>query len=74
MSGVCFGIYKLSAFLTSSLSDSVSNALSTGVAILVAVFVYFATMIVIRGFTREDLAMMPMGRRITALVEKIGRI
>lgn len=74
MSGVCFGIYKLSAFLTSSLSDSVSNALSTVVAILVAVFVYFATMIVIRGFTREDLAMMPMGRRITALVEKIGRI
>ncbi len=50
------------------------NTPVTLAAIIIAMGVYFAFMILIKGFTRDDLRMMPCGTRLIAFLEKINRI
>lgn len=51
-----------------------SNLVCTLLAIIVAMVVFVVAMIVIKGFAREDLQMVPMGGRIIRFLEKINRI
>jgi stage V sporulation protein B len=49
-----------------------SNALATLLAIAVAIVVYFIAMVLIKGFARDDLKMLPMGGRLINVLEKHG--
>lgn len=51
-----------------------SNTVATLIAIIFAMGVYFITMILIKGFDREDLKMVPAGTRLIAFLERINRI
>ncbi len=51
-----------------------SNTFATLAAILIAMIVYFIAMILVKGFKREDLKMMPAGTRLIGFLEKINRI
>ncbi len=64
MGVVCFGTYALIYGLLHY------NTLATIVAIVVAIVVYFVVMVLIKGFTRDDLKMLPMGGRLIAVLEK----
>jgi stage V sporulation protein B len=49
-----------------------SNALATLLAIAIAIVVYFIAMVLIKGFARDDLKMLPMGGRLINVLEKHG--
>lgn len=51
-----------------------SNTFASLTAILIAMVVYFAAMILVKGFKKEDLKMMPAGTKLISLLEKINRI
>lgn len=51
-----------------------SNTIATLIAIMFAVIVYFVAMVVVKGFKKEDLQMIPAGNRIISMLEKINRI
>lgn len=51
-----------------------SNTFATILAIIFAMIVYFATMILVKGFRREDLKMIPAGTKLITFLEKINRI
>lgn len=62
--GAYYGIYSLIP----------GNTFATLAAILIAMIVYFFVMILIKGFKRDDLKMMPAGTRLIVFLEKINRI
>jgi stage V sporulation protein B len=64
MGAACYGCYEL---LYSILNI---NLVATLVAIVVAIVVYFVAMVLVRGFKREDLQMVPMGGKLIRLLEK----
>ena len=51
-----------------------SNTFATLAAILIAIVVYVIVMILVKGFKREDLKMMPAGTKLIGFLEKINRI
>ncbi|MDO4300847.1 MAG: polysaccharide biosynthesis protein [Clostridia bacterium] len=51
-----------------------SNTFAVLAAILIAMMVYLAAMILVKGFKKEDLKMMPAGTKLIGLLEKINRI
>lgn len=65
MGGACIGCYKWIYALTNI------NTLATLAAIVLAMVVYFLVMVLVRGFAREDLAMVPMGGRLIRTLEKL---
>ena len=62
--GGYYGIYSLIP----------NNTLATIIAILFAMFVYFVAMVIVKGFKREDLKMIPAGTKLVAVLEKLHRI
>lgn len=66
MGVICLGAYYLLFYIYPS------NTVATLFAILVAIFAYFLAMIVIRGFERDDLKLMPMGNKIISFLDKKG--
>lgn len=66
MSLVCIFGYKLLYMLIPN------NTAVTLMVIMLAVLVYFAAMVLIKGFAREDLRMLPMGGRLITLLERFG--
>lgn len=62
--GGYYGIYSIVS----------NNAFATIFAIIFAMIVYFITMILVKGFRREDLKMMPAGTKLIVFLEKINRI
>ncbi len=50
------------------------NTISTLLAIMFGIIVYFFVMALIKGFTRDDLSLVPMGGKIIRLLEKYNRI
>jgi len=64
MGAGCYAIYKILFILIPS------NTICTLIAIIAAVFIYFFSMAVIRGFIREDLQQMPMGGKLIKFLEK----
>lgn len=49
-----------------------SNVIRTLLALCVAVFVYFAAFLLLRGLTKNELFDFPMGRRLYLLARKMG--
>lgn len=62
--GGYYGIYSLIP----------SNTFATIIAIIFAMFVYFVVMVIVKGFKREDLQMIPAGTKLVAVLEKLNRI
>lgn len=62
--GSYYGVYTLVS----------SNTLATLLAIVFAIFVYFVVMILVKGFKRDDLKMVPGGTKLIGFLEKINRI
>ncbi len=51
-----------------------SNTIATLCAILFAIIIYLIVMVLIKGFKREDLQLVPAGGKLISVLEKIGRI
>ncbi len=68
MGAGCLGTYKLSMLIFHH------GSLSTLIAIFVAIIIYVVALALLRGFKREDLALLPMGGKITGLLEKFGLV
>ena len=68
MGVVCIAAYKAVYFVLPS------NTVATLLAVCFAMFGYAVGMILVKGFVREDLAMVPMGNKLIKLLEKINRI
>jgi len=66
MGAFCWASYKGSYMLTHIVS------ISTVISIMVGVVVYFVFMLFIKGITREDIYMLPAGRRLVGLCEKLN--
>lgn len=64
----CLGIYKGLYMILPF------NSVCTVIAILAAVIVFVAAMALMRGFKREDMALLPMGRKIVSALEKFNLI
>ena len=62
--GGYYGIYSLIP----------SNTFATIIAIIFAMFVYFVVMVIVKGFKREDLQMIPAGTKLVSVLEKLNRI
>jgi stage V sporulation protein B len=62
-----FVVYKL-------LSTFVGNTLSTLISILIGVLVYGVMIILTKSLDREDLASLPMGGKLCALLERFSLI
>lgn len=60
----CYFSYKFIFYF------SKSNAMSTLVSIFIAIIVYLVSLAVIGGFKREDLSLLPMGRRLISILEQ----
>ena len=66
MGAVCYGAYK-GLFMVLP-----NNTLITLVSILISMIVYFFVMLFIKGILREDIYMLPGGRKLAALCEKFS--
>ncbi len=60
----CYFSYKFIFYF------SKSNAISTLVSIFIAIIAYLVSLAVIGGFKREDLSLLPMGRRLISILEQ----
>ncbi len=49
-----------------------NNTVATVIVICFAIIVYFIAMVLIKGFAREDLRVLPMGGRLVAFLERYG--
>ena len=65
---VCIASYKLIYAVLPS------NTVATLLSVIIAMFGYVIGMIIVKGFVREDLAMVPMGNKFIKVLEKINRI
>lgn len=68
MGVVCWGSYEI------IYTVHPSNTIATLLSVIFAMFGYFIGMVAVKGFVREDLAMVPMGNKLIKLLEKIHRI
>lgn len=66
MGAFAFGSYKLSMVILDS------NRLSLVIAILIAVFVYFVTLVLLKGVNEYDLSLIPFGGKIYRVLKAIG--
>jgi stage V sporulation protein B len=69
--GVYRGMFLLIAPATASVNIRIPYFTSLGVAIVIAIFVYFAVLIKIGGATREDIRKFPKGASLVRVLEKI---
>ena len=46
------------------------TVVALGVSVVAAVFVYFATLLVVRAFKEEDIRMLPKGEKVLKLFRK----
>ncbi|MGI6265043.1 MAG: putative polysaccharide biosynthesis protein [Acutalibacteraceae bacterium] len=65
--GTAFGLDRL-------LEMVMSRRLSTLVACIIAAIVYLIVLILIRAFTKDDILMLPKGKKIAKVLEKYGKI
>ncbi len=50
---------------------SIGNALSTMISIAVGAVIYFALLLLIKGFAKDDIEMLPKGEKIAKVLEKL---
>lgn len=60
----CYFSYKFIFYF------SKSNAMSTLISIFIAIIVYLVSLAVIGGFKREDLSLLPTGRKLISILER----
>ncbi len=60
----CYFSYKFIFYF------SKSNAISTLVSIFIAIIAYLVSLAVIGGFKREDLSLLPIGRKLISILEQ----
>ena len=53
---------------------SVTNILATAIAVVFAVIVYFVSMLLVNGIVKEDIIMLPKGKKIAKTLAKYGFI
>jgi len=69
---IASAICSVAAVLSYRLFDMViGGRTATLAAVMVAVIVYAAVLLVIRGITREDLTLLPKGEKIARIMEKL---
>lgn len=68
MSGSAIGTYNGIYYLIPN------NTFATIIAIILGMCIYFAAMVAVKGFKKEDLRMIPAGTKLIAFLEKINRI
>ena len=61
-----FTLYKI------LLGKLIAEKLVTIIALLFAVLIYFVSVIALKIFTKEELAMVPFGTKLTKKLEKLG--
>ena len=66
MGAVCYGAYK-GLFMVLP-----NNTIITLVSILISVIVYFFVMLFIKGILKEDIYMLPGGRKLASICEKLS--
>ena len=66
MGAACYGTYKGMFLLLHR------NTLSTLIAVAVSMVVYFFVMLFIKGILKEDIYMLPGGRKIASVCEKFS--
>ncbi|MCD7855409.1 MAG: polysaccharide biosynthesis protein [Clostridiales bacterium] len=64
----CLGLYKLIYAVLPS------NSICTIIAIIFAIIVFVVALALMKGFKREDLALLPMGSKLIATLEKFKLI
>lgn len=69
--GILCGIAAVCSDRLLSLTD-INGRICTMVAILVAVVVYFVSLIVFRGINRYDVLMMPKGQKLCSILERFN--
>ena len=57
-----------------ALARVINPNVATLAALVVAVLVYFFMLVALRGFIREDLLLMPKGRKLVSIMERFGWI
>lgn len=57
-------IYKVVFYISNS------NSISTLISIFFAIIIYFILMLIIKGFSREELSMFPLGGKVIKFLEK----
>lgn len=65
MGAACFGCYRAVYGILPV------NVAATLISIAAAMLVYFLVMVLLRGFAREDLQMIPMGGRLISCLERL---
>ncbi len=68
MGAGCLGIYNLSMMIIHY------SPICTLVAIFAAIVIYVIALALLKGFKREDLALLPMGSKLTGLLERFGLV
>ena len=71
MGVVAWGVYQVINKLFLGIGSYISNLIGVIFAILVAVVVYFALLLLLKTMDEEELAEMPMGRKLCALAKKM---
>ena len=73
MGGVAFAVYSLMSFLIgrAPIGDYFVNLISVVITVSAAVAVYGLVLVRSGGVDRQELAGMPGGRRIVAILEKL---
>lgn len=73
MGVLVFGLYfAVKLFMPSFVSGRLGLAVVVTVCILLALAVYFFALLLMRAFTKDELAEMPMGMRVYRLARKTG--
>ena len=74
MGGVALGVYKAAILGLGALISSafISNLIATLLAILIAAVVYFILVACFRILSAHEIEMLPMGRKLLAVLKKTG--
>ncbi|MBQ1334219.1 MAG: polysaccharide biosynthesis C-terminal domain-containing protein, partial [Clostridia bacterium] len=56
------------------LSGIINPHFATLAAIVIAAFIYFFMLVALRGFIREDMLLMPKGKKLVSIMERFGWI
>lgn len=74
MGGVAFGVYKAAILGVGAVISSafISNLIATLLAILIAAVVYFILVAYFRILSAHEIEMLPMGRKLLAVLKKTG--
>lgn len=71
-SGALCGVVAYGAYFLVNGKIGVGNTIATVVSIGCGAVVYFVSLLLIKGFARDDVEMLPKGKQIAKVLEKVG--